>query len=174
MDLLCEPDASDLLANLLCTLWTSCSPAASIMFSLDHIASLGPPVAVPPSNLLWPCLPQTSCGCDSLGATVGPDTGGPSHRRSGPTMTRTSCVRTYCGTYLLYPDLLWLGPPVAWISCVRTYYGSDLLCPDLPWLVPPVARTSCVWTSCVRTSCVRTSHASDILWLEPAVSRFKT
>ncbi len=37
MDLLCEPDVSGPLADLLCTLWSSCS--------LHHIASLRPPVA---------------------------------------------------------------------------------------------------------------------------------
>ena len=38
MDLLCEPDVSGLLADLLCTLWTSCGPATSII--------------LPPSDLL--------------------------------------------------------------------------------------------------------------------------
>ena len=53
MDLLCEPDTSGLLSDLLCTPWTSCGLAvASILFCLYHIVSLGPPVAVPPSDLL--------------------------------------------------------------------------------------------------------------------------
>ncbi len=35
-DILCEPDMSGLLADLLCTLWTSCGPAvASIIFCLQ-------------------------------------------------------------------------------------------------------------------------------------------
>ncbi len=56
MDLLCEPDASGLLADLLCTLWTSSGPATSIK--------------LPPSDFLWQCLPRTSCGCASLGPPV--------------------------------------------------------------------------------------------------------
>ncbi len=35
MDLLCETDASGLLADLLCTLRTSCDPAASIIVPLS-------------------------------------------------------------------------------------------------------------------------------------------
>ncbi len=39
MDLLCEPDTSGLLADLLCSLCTSCDPAASIILA--------------PLDLLW-------------------------------------------------------------------------------------------------------------------------
>ncbi len=52
MDLLCEPDVSGLLTDLLCTLWTSCGPATSIV--------------LPPSDLLWNCLPRTSCGSECI------------------------------------------------------------------------------------------------------------
>ncbi len=34
MDLLCEPDASGLLADLVCTMWTSCGPATSIIYKV--------------------------------------------------------------------------------------------------------------------------------------------
>ncbi len=48
---------------------------------------------------------------------------------SGPPVAWTSCVRTYCGS-----DLLWLGPTVsgptvASTYCVRTSCGADLLWP---------------------------------------------
>ncbi len=78
IDLLCEPVVAGLLVDLL---WPCC---------LHHIASQGPHVAMPPLDLLWLCIPQTSYVWASL----------------------RPVSRTSCGL-----DLLWLEPPVAQTCC---------------------------------------------------------
>ncbi len=63
MDLLCEPDMSGLLADLLCTPWISCCPAS--------YAFLVPAVS-----------PLTPAAAQEVRATLGLDTGGPTHYNS--------------------------------------------------------------------------------------------
>ncbi len=62
------------------TSWRIRSPAGPTAYHADllwpccihHISSLGPPVAVPPSDVLGQCIPRTSRVLASLGFTAGP------------------------------------------------------------------------------------------------------
>ncbi len=114
MDLLCEPDAPD----------ASPGPPVALLlpsYCLPQTScgydSLGPPVAMTPLDLLWQCLLQASCG----NASLGPPVAVPPSDLLWLCLPRTPCGCASLGPFVAVPpsDLRWL-----WLPRTKTHSRS--------------------------------------------------